>query len=69
MRNFLDISDLTSDELRAMLEEAKERKSNRKGLNKSELDSDKPFQGKSMVMILKKKMMMILKMKNGRVLV
>ena len=54
MRNFLDISDLSSDELRAIIEEAKARKSNRKDLNKSELDSDKPFQGKSMVMIFEK---------------
>jgi len=54
MRNFLDISDLSSDELRAIIEEAKVRKSNRKDLNKSELDSDKPFQGKSMVMIFEK---------------
>ena len=54
MKNFLDISDLTSDELRAIIEEAKVRKSNRKDLNKSEPDSDQPFQGKSMVMIFEK---------------
>ena len=51
MRNFLDISDLTSNELRTIIEEAKVRKSNRKDLKKSETDSDQPFQGKSMVMI------------------
>ena len=54
MRNFLDISDLTSNELRAIIEEAKVRKSNRKDLNKSEIDSDQPFKGKSMVMIFEK---------------
>ena len=54
MRNFLDISDLTSNELRAIIEEAKVRKSNRKDLKKSETDSDQPFQGKSMVMIFEK---------------
>ena len=54
MRNFLDISDLSSDELRKIIEEAKIRKSNRKDLNKSEPDSDHPFQGKSMVMIFEK---------------
>jgi len=54
MRNFLDISDLSSDELRAIIEEAKSRKSNRKDLNKSEPDHDKPFHGKSMVMIFEK---------------
>ncbi len=54
MKNFLDISDLSSDELRKIIEEAKVRKSNRKDLNKSEPDSDSPFQGKSMVMIFEK---------------
>ena len=54
MRNFLDISDLTSYELRTIIEEAKVRKSNRKDLKKSETDSDQPFQGKSMVMIFEK---------------
>ena len=54
MKNFLDISDLTSSELRAIIEEAKVRKSNRKDLNKSEIDSDQPFKGKSMVMIFEK---------------
>ena len=43
MRNFLDISDLSSNELRAIIEEAKVRKSNRKDLNKSETDSDQAF--------------------------
>ena len=54
MKNFLDISDLTSNELRAIIEEAKVRKSNRKDLNKSEIDSDQPFKGKSMVKIFEK---------------
>ena len=54
MKNFLDISDLTSNELRTIIEEAKVRKSNRKDLNKSEIDSDQPFKGKSMVMIFEK---------------
>ena len=54
MKNFLDISDLTSSELRAIIEEAKVRKSNRKDLKKSETDSDQPFQVKSMVMIFEK---------------
>ncbi len=46
MRNFLDISDLSPKELRTIIEEAKVRKSNRKELNKSEPDLDKPFQEK-----------------------
>ena len=54
MRNFLNISDLSSGELRAILDEAKSRKSNRQSLNKSAPDYDKPFEGKSMVMIFEK---------------
>ena len=54
MKNFLDISDLSSQELRGIIEEATKRKSDRKGLNKSEPDNDKPFNGKSIIMIIQK---------------
>ena len=54
MKNFLNISDLTTQDLRAILDEAKLRKSNREGFNKSAPDLDKPFEGKSMVMIFEK---------------
>ena len=54
MKNFLNISDLSSQELRKIIEEAKIRKSKRKDLNKSAADSDQPFAGKSMVMIFEK---------------
>ena len=54
MNNFLNISDLSSNELRAIIDEAKERKLKRKGLNKSAPDEDKPFEGKSMAMIFEK---------------
>jgi len=54
MKNFLNISDLSSLELRAIIEEAKMRKSKRKKLNKSAADLDQPFSGKSMVMIFEK---------------
>jgi ornithine carbamoyltransferase len=57
MKNFLNISDLSSGELRAILDEAKSRKSNRQSLNKSASDHDKPFEGKSMVMILKNRLL------------
>ena len=36
MKNFLDISDLSSQALRGIIEEAKKRKSSRKDLNKSD---------------------------------
>ncbi|MDA9092056.1 ornithine carbamoyltransferase [Pelagibacteraceae bacterium] len=54
MKNFLNISDISSHNLREILEEAKIRKSKRKNLNKSAADLDKPFVGKSMVMIFEK---------------
>jgi ornithine carbamoyltransferase len=54
MKNFLNISDLSSHELRQIIEEAKIRKSKRKNLNKSAADFDQPFVGKSMVMIFEK---------------
>ena len=54
MKNFINISDCSSVELRAIIEEAKKRKQNRSGLNKSAPDEDKPFEGKSMAMIFEK---------------
>ena len=54
MKNFLNISDVSSQVLREILEEAKIRKSKRKDLNKSATDFDQPFSGKSMIMIFEK---------------
>ena len=54
MKNFLNISDHSSNELRAIIDEAKARKIMRKGLNKSAPDQDKPFDGKSIAMIFEK---------------
>jgi len=54
MKNFINISDHSSNDLRAIIDEAKARKLKRKNLNKSALDEDKPFEGKSMAMIFEK---------------
>jgi len=54
MNNFLNISDHSSNELRAIIDEAKIRKLKRKGFNKSAPDEDKPFEGKTMAMIFEK---------------
>ena len=54
MKKFINISDCSSEELREIIEEAKKRKQNRAGLNKSAPDEDKPFEGKSMAMIFEK---------------
>ena len=54
MKNFINISDHSSSDLRAIVDEAKTRKLSRKGFNKSAPDDDKPFEGKSMAMIFEK---------------
>ncbi len=54
MKNFLNISDLTSYDLKEIIKEAKTRKLKRISLNKSASDPDQPFAGKSMIMIFEK---------------
>jgi ornithine carbamoyltransferase len=54
MRNFLDISDLGSKELRLIIDDASHCKIKRKGLNKSSPDQDIILEGKSMIMIFEK---------------
>ncbi|MDC1096041.1 ornithine carbamoyltransferase [Pelagibacteraceae bacterium] len=54
MKNFLNISNFSDSELRSILDEALSRKINRKDLNKSAVDFDKPLEGKSMIMIFEK---------------
>jgi len=54
MKNFLNISEVSAKELRLIIDQAKTRKLNRVNFNKSSPDIDKPFEGKSMVMIFEK---------------
>tara|TARA_B100001093_G_scaffold270640_1_gene258728 strand:- start:686 stop:1612 length:927 start_codon:yes stop_codon:yes gene_type:complete len=54
MKNFLNIADHSPSLLRDLIEEAKDRKRNRDGQNKSSIDKDKPLDGKSMIMIFEK---------------
>ena len=54
MKNFINISDISSKELRFILEEAKSRKQKRKKFKKSASDTDKPFEGRTMAMIFEK---------------
>jgi len=54
MKNFLNISEVSSSDLREIIEEAKTRKLKRKNFEKSEIDSDSPFKSKSMIMIFEK---------------
>ena len=54
MKHFLNISDINSNHLREIIDEAKARKLNREGFNKLTVDKDKPLDGKSMIMIFEK---------------
>jgi len=54
MRNFLNIADVSSVELRNIIEKAKQRKNNRSGFTKAQRDNDLPMKGKSMVLIFEK---------------
>ena len=54
MKNFLNISDISSKDLRLIIEEAKKRKSARLNYNKSAPDIDMPFKGRTMIMIFEK---------------
>ena len=54
MKNFINISDLSKNELRAIIDGAKKRKSERGKKPNSQPDSDQPIQGKTMIMFFAK---------------
>ena len=54
MRNFINISDLSKNELRAIINGAKKRKAERGDKPNSELDLDQPIKGKTMIMLFGK---------------
>jgi len=54
MNNFVNISDLSKSELRAIIDGGKKRKSERGKKPHSESDSDQPLKGKTMIMIFEK---------------
>jgi len=54
MKNFINISDLSKNELRAIIDGAKKRKSERGEKPNSQPDSDQPIQGKTMIMFFAK---------------
>jgi len=54
MKNFINISDLSKNELRAIIDGAKKRKSERGEKPNSQPDSDQPIQGKTMIMFFTK---------------
>ena len=54
MNNFINIKDITSKDLRRILEEAKKRKKKRKFLNTLDLDKDFPLQNKLVIQMFEK---------------
>ena len=54
MNNFINISDLSQDKLRFIIDSAKKRKSERGEKPNSQPDIDKPLQGKTMIMFFEK---------------
>ncbi len=54
MNNFINISDLSKNELRSIIDGAKKRKSERGKKPNSQPDSDQPIQGKTMIMFFAK---------------
>ena len=54
MNDFINISDLSKNELRAIIDGAKKRKSERGKKPNSQPDSDQPIQGKTMIMFFGK---------------
>jgi len=54
VKNFINISDISKEELRSIIDRAKSRKKNRSDLNKNAVDSDNLLNGKILVMIFEK---------------
>ena len=54
MRNFINLKDIPSKDLRKILNDAKKRKKNRKNLNTIDADKDKPLKGKLIVQMYEK---------------
>ena len=54
MKKFINIADINKKDLRFILDNAKSRKEKRSGLNKNEIDADKPLDGKILIMIFEK---------------
>ena len=54
MKNFINISDISKEELRSIIDKAKKRKEKRSSLNKNAVDSDNLLDGKILIMIFEK---------------
>ena len=54
MKNFINLKDISTEDLRKILDDAKKRKSKRKNLNTLEADNDRPLKGKLLVQMYEK---------------
>ena len=54
MRHFINIKDISSKDLRKILDDAKKRKNRRKNLNTLDIDKDKPLSGKLLIQMFEK---------------
>ena len=54
MNNFINISDINGEDLRRIVDNAKSRKKERFNLNKNEIDSDAPLNGKTLIMLFER---------------
>jgi len=54
MKDFINISDISKNELRVIIDNAKSRKEKRSSLNKNAIDSDAPLDNKILIMIFEK---------------
>jgi len=54
MKNFINISDISKNDLRKILDNAKIRKEKRSNLNKNDIDPDAPLHGKILIMLFEK---------------
>ena len=54
MRHFINIKDISSKDLRKILDDAKKRKNRRKNLNTLDIDKDRPLRGKLLIQMFEK---------------
>ena len=54
MKNFINLKDISSKDLRRILNDAKKRKKKRKKLNTLDVDKDKPLKGKLIIQMYEK---------------
>ncbi|WP_256997731.1 hypothetical protein [Candidatus Pelagibacter communis] len=54
MRNFINIKDISSKDLRKILDDAKKRKNRRKNLSTLDIDKDRPLRGKLLIQMFEK---------------